>query len=379
MSFAHSTLVASEVEEENVEKDETKIKWHDIGPDITESQKHAISQLPPKMTNRCKALMKRIICFSPQDESLSLLMAAWVKVMKPRRADWLAILKEMKRSENPLLLEVMEWAMLEDSFEAHVRDYTKLIDTYAKHNCIEGAENAFQAMKSRGFPCDQVTLTVLIHMYSKARNLNRAKEAFQEIQLLGLPLDRRAYDSMIMAYVRADMLDLAESLMKEMEAKEIYAGREVYKALLRAYSTAGHADGAQRVFDAIQFARIVPDSKLCALLINAYCMGGRSDEAHSVLQNMKSVRLKPNGKCIALMLGAYERENSLDKALALLKDLEDDGIMIDEEASEVLTRWFQKLGVVVDELQDDLKKLSHEKKGRLKMLREDHLPRRKED
>jgi len=47
--------------------------------------------------------MKRIICFSPEDENLSLLLAAWVKVMKPRRADFL---KEMKRSDNPLLLEV---------------------------------------------------------------------------------------------------------------------------------------------------------------------------------------------------------------------------------------------------------------------------------
>lgn len=106
VALAHSTLVSLEVEKGSVEKKEPKIKWRDIGPDITVAQKQAISQLPPKMTNRCKALMKRIICFSPQDESLSLLLAAWVKVMKPCRADWLAVLKEMKRSENPLLLEV---------------------------------------------------------------------------------------------------------------------------------------------------------------------------------------------------------------------------------------------------------------------------------
>lgn len=83
-----------------------KLKWSDTGPDITEAQKQAVSQLPPKMTKRCKALMRRIICFSPQEENLPLLLAAWVKVMKPRRADWLSVLKEMKRMENPLFMEV---------------------------------------------------------------------------------------------------------------------------------------------------------------------------------------------------------------------------------------------------------------------------------
>lgn len=366
LSVVHLTLVASEIEARNDVKEETIIKWQDTGSDVTEAQKQAISELPLKMTNRRKALMKRIICFSPEEENLSLLLASWVKVMKPRRADWLSVLKEMTRSESPLLFEVMEFALLEDSFEANVRDYTKLIDIYAKHNHIEHAENALQVMTSRGFPCDQVTMTVLINMYSKAGNLNRAKDTFEEIQLLGLPLDKRAYGAMIMAYIRAGMLNLAENLMKEMETKEIYAGREVYKALLRAYSTVGDADGAQRVFDAIQFARIVPDNKICALLMNAYCVGGDSDKALSVFENMRSVGLKPNDKCIALVLGAYERENNLAKAMAFLKDLEDNGVTIDQEASEVVERWFQRLGVVDDELQHDLKRLTL-KQGRLRV------------
>lgn len=346
LSLLRSAVVAlEEAAKEFDKKEEPKLKWCDIGSDITEAQKQAISQLPPKMTNRCKALMRRIICFS-QGENMLLLLAAWVKAMKPTRADWLSVLKEMKRLENPLFPEVLEYALVEDSFEANVRDYTKLIDAYAKHNLLQNAENALVAMKSRGVPCDQVTLTVLVHMYSKAGDLNRAKEAFEEIKLLGLPLDKRAYGSMMMAYIRAGSLELAESLMKEMETQELYAGKEVYKALLRAYSTTGNANGAQRVFDGIQFTGIVPDSKLCALLINAYCVAGQSDKARSVLENMRSVGVKPSDKCVALMLGAYEKENSLEKALAFLMDLEKEGIVVAEEASEVLVGWFRRLGVV---------------------------------
>jgi len=67
----------------------------------------------------------------------------------------------------------MELALLEDSFEASIRGYTKLIDTYAKCNSIESTETAFQAMKSEGFPCDQVTLTVLVKCTARLETLTR--------------------------------------------------------------------------------------------------------------------------------------------------------------------------------------------------------------
>lgn len=106
--FSLHSAVASleEAAVEDEEKTDAKLKWVDIGPIITEAQKQAISQLPPKMTRRCKALMKRIICFSPKDEIMSILLASWVKTMKPIRADWLSVMKEIRRLGNPLLLEV---------------------------------------------------------------------------------------------------------------------------------------------------------------------------------------------------------------------------------------------------------------------------------
>lgn len=86
--------------------EETKLKWTNLKRDLTAEETIAISLLPPKMANRCKALLKRLICFSCQNENLQFLLAAWVKTMKPRRADWLAVLKEMKRIEHPLYIEV---------------------------------------------------------------------------------------------------------------------------------------------------------------------------------------------------------------------------------------------------------------------------------
>ncbi|KAK7319359.1 hypothetical protein RJT34_04079 [Clitoria ternatea] len=335
-------IVKKEVQEGNG----TRFRWVEIGPNITEEQEQAISKLPFKMVNRCKALMKQIICFSTDKGNVSDLLRAWVKIMWPSRADWLSVLKELRIMGHPLYLKVAEHALLEESFEANVRDYTKIIHYYGKHNLLEDAENTLAVMKQRGFICDQVVLTTMVHLYSKAGHLDRAKEYFEEIKLLGEHMDKRSYGSMIMAYIRAGMPEEGENLLQEMDAQEIYAGSEVYKALLRAYSMIGNAEGAQRVFDAIQMAGISPDDKMCSVLVNAYVMAGQRHKARIAFENMRRAGIKPTDKCIASLLVAYEKENMLNTALEFLIDLERDKIMVGKEASEILARWFRKLGVV---------------------------------
>ncbi|KAL3636224.1 hypothetical protein CASFOL_020771 [Castilleja foliolosa] len=317
---------------------------------LTEEQNMAISQISTKMPNKCKALMRQIVCFSSENWTVDSLLAAWVKSTNPQRADWLSILKELERLNHELYFEVFERAFTEESFEPNIRDYTKIIHAYAKQDMLQKAENALTAMKNRGFVCDQVTLTALIHMYSKAGNLKLAEQSFEEMKLLGVPLDRRSYGSIIMAYIRANKLDLSECVLKEMESQDIYAGREVYKALLRAYSMMGDSQGAQRVFDMIQLAGIVPDAKVCGLLINAYFVAGRNMEACVAFENMRKTGLEPNDKCVALVLAAYEKESRLNEALNLLVDLEKNGYALGKECSDLLLNWFRKLGVV-DEIE----------------------------
>nr|AFK47264.1 unknown [Lotus japonicus] len=335
-------IVKEEVKDEN----HRRFRWTEIGHNITHEQNEAISKLPFKMTKRCKALMRQIICFSAEKGNVSDLLNAWVKIMKPIRAEWLSVLKELETMEHPLYLEVAEHALLEESFEVNIRDYTNIIHYCGKHNQLEEAENILTAMKQRGFICDQVILTTMVHIYSKAGHLDRAEEYFEEIRLLGEPLDKRSYGSMITAYIRAGMPERGESLLEEMDAREIYAGSEVYKALLRAYSRIGNAEGAQRVFDAIQLAGIIPDDKICGLVTKAYGMAGQSEKARIAFENMKRAGIEPTDRCIGSVLVAYEKESKLNTALEFLIDLEKEGIMVGEEASAILAGWFRKLGVV---------------------------------
>lgn len=239
-----------------------------------------------------------------------------------------------------------EVALQDESFEANIRDYTKIIHAYGKQMRLQDAEHTLLAMKKRDFIPDQVTLTTMLHMYSKAGNFKMALETFEEIKLLGEPLDKRSYGAMIMAYIRAGMPRQGEILLAEMNAQEIYGVPEVYKALLRTYSMGGDTVGAQRVFDAIQLAGITPDVKLCGLLINAYAVAGESQKARTAFKNMRNAGISPNDKCVALMLTAYEKDNQLNQALEFLMEIEKDGIIVEKEASKILAAWFRRLGVV---------------------------------
>ena len=342
----NASLAIGEVVEKEDAEQSRSFNWADVGLNLTEEQDEAITRIPIKMSKRCQALMRQIICFSPEKGSFCDLLGAWLRRMNPIRADWLSILKELKNLDSPFYIKVAEFSLLQDSFEANARDYTKIIHYYGKLNQVEDAERTLLSMKNRGFLIDQVTLTAMVQLYSKAGCHKLAEETFNEIKLLGEPLDYRSYGSMIMAYIRAGVPEKGESLLREMDSQEICAGREVYKALLRDYSMGGDAEGAKRVFDAVQIAGITPDVKLCGLLINAYSVSGQSQNARLAFENMRKAGIKATDKCVALVLAAYEKEEKLNEELGFLVELEKDSIMLGKEASAVLAQWFKKLGVV---------------------------------
>lgn len=94
------------------EMERAKLKRVRVVPKLSEEQKRAIAQLPPKMTSRCKALMKEIVCFSAESGSVPRMLAAWVRNTKPQRADWLAVLKELERMNHSLYFEVWHFLFL---------------------------------------------------------------------------------------------------------------------------------------------------------------------------------------------------------------------------------------------------------------------------
>ncbi|GLJ32894.1 hypothetical protein SUGI_0662490 [Cryptomeria japonica] len=339
-------LGAEEISSHKVKAKENALRWTDVQvQNLDVAQRNLIEELPPKMSGRSKAVIKHIICMTGEDDPYPLLMK-WVKIMKPKRVDWLAVLKQLNLYDHPLFFKITEIALSEESFEPNIRDYTKLIDAYAVKGHLEDAERILVTVEDRGFICDAAMFTVLIRMYSKAGNFEKARDTFDKMRLSGLQLDQKAYGAMIMAYVRVGMPEAGESLIREMEAKDMYAGIEVYKALLKFFARQGNAVGAQRVFNAMQFAGILPNLNSCTLLIEAYAHAGDADQARAVFENMMKAGHKPDDKCTYFMVYAYEKKNMLGKALSLLMNLEKDGFKLGAATSALLIDWLGKLGFV---------------------------------
>lgn len=321
--------------------------WTAVGQKLEVAEKKITPEEPTVMSGKCKSIMKQILSLSDDDDP-SELLTQLRENLNPRRVDWLAILQQLSESNKNIYFKATEFALNEESFEASIRDYTKLLDAYAKKDRLEDAERVLKTMTEKGFARDAVTCSALVHMYSKTGNLDRAREAFEQIRSLGLQPDQKAYGSMIMAYVQAGLPKAGESLMREMEAKDIKPGKEVYMALLRAFAQRGLVDGAQRIFNTMQFSGVMPNLESCTLLVEAYGQSGDAEQARNVFDHMMKAGHKPDDKCTASMLAAYEKKNYLDKALNLLLDLEKDGFKQGLETSAVLIDWLGRLGLVYE-------------------------------
>ncbi|KAG8068017.1 hypothetical protein GUJ93_ZPchr0005g14266 [Zizania palustris] len=74
--------------EQTAAEESPRFRWDAFGSNPLNPPKQDIRGLSPKLPNRCKALMTRIVRLPPQGEdTLGLLLAFLVKAMNPKRAD----------------------------------------------------------------------------------------------------------------------------------------------------------------------------------------------------------------------------------------------------------------------------------------------------
>ncbi|KAK4782924.1 hypothetical protein SAY86_007298 [Trapa natans] len=262
--------------------------------------------------------------------------------------------------KNQSQLQVAELLLSEESFQAKIRDYSKLIDAYAKENRLEDAERVLKQMDENGVTPDILISTILVHMYSKLGNLDRAKEAFEILRAQGFRPDIKAYNSMIMAHINAGQPKLGEALMRDMEARDLKPTEDIYMALLRSFAQQGDVNGAGKIATTMQFAGIQPSMESCTLLVEAYGKVGDPDQARSNFDYMIKIGHRPNDRSVSSMIAAYEKKNLLDKALNLLLMLQKDhGFEPGVSTYTVLLDWLCKL-LLIEEAEQVLSKIAEQ-------------------
>ncbi|KHG22720.1 hypothetical protein F383_08842 [Gossypium arboreum] len=331
-------------------------KWAEVADKIHEKEEMLWPLEPKPISGKCKLVMDKILSLKKEDDP-SQLLAEWIQLLQPTRVDWITLLDKLEQQNPGVHLKVMELVLGEESFQTNVRDYTKLIDAYAKEDRVEDVERILRKMVENGMMPDSLTITVLVHMYSKVGNVARANDAFESLRNYGFQPDTKIYNSMMMAYINAGEPRQGEQLLREMETRDIKPSEEIYMALLRSYARRGDAVGAGRIANSMQFAGFQHNLEYFALLVEAYGQAGDCDQARSNFDNMIKLGHKPDDKCTANMIAAYEKKNLLDKALNLLMELEKDGFEPGIETYTVLVDWLGRLRLV-DETEKLLDKIA---------------------
>ncbi|XP_008784899.2 pentatricopeptide repeat-containing protein At3g54980, mitochondrial [Phoenix dactylifera] len=321
-------------------------KWAEVAERVEEAEKHIVPEEPQPVEGKCKKVEEKLLALKAKRDDPTPVLAEWAELLQPKKVDWLALLDRIKERNVDLYFKVAEHLLTEESFDANIRDYSKLIDAHAKADRIEDAERILQKMTERGIKPDVLTSIILVHMYSRAGNLDRAKEAFESLRKEGFQPDLKVYSSMITAYVKAGIPKQGEALVREMESRDIKPTKEIYMELLQAFGERGQVDGAQRIMNTMQFAGIQPTLESFTLLIESYGQAGDPDQARGHFDHMMKAGHKPDDRCTASMMAAYVKKNLLDKALDLLLTLERDGFRPGIATYAVLVDWLGRLQLV---------------------------------
>ncbi|CAN6238616.1 unnamed protein product [Urochloa humidicola] len=338
-------------------------KWAEVAEREAEAEAHFVPQEAKPVEGKAKKAEERLLSIDPRRGDPVPPMEEWKEEHRPKRVDWMALLERVKARNVELYLKVAEILLAEESFEANIRDYSKLIDLHAKANHVERAEIILGKMKEKGVAPDILTSITLVHMYSKAGNLDRAKEAFEFIRSEGFKPDLKLISSMIKCYISHGEPGQADNLLQYMKDMNIKATREIYTDVIRAYAQQGMVANAQNVHRAMHMAGIESTQELFTMNIEAYGRIGDPENACALFQHMRRSGHEPDDSSIAGVVAAYmKKNNQLDQALLWLLSLEKEGLKPGVKTNLVLLDWLSMLQLVpeAEQLVQKIKQLGEE-------------------
>lgn len=301
-----------------------------------------------RVTRKTKWIIK--LLRSPLMNDVPSLLEQWVKTMYPKRSDWLDLLKEFTNlKEQDLLLQVSEFALLEESFEVRSQDLTRIIVKYINLERYDDVDRLMGTLDSKAYPPDFVVCTLLLDMNCKLKRLDKAREMFDRICSMGYVPDVTACTQLIEFYSTSGNPEAGEELLNEMESQKMHPTVDTYLALLKGYGEVGKASEAMRIFGCIKrnyFLRQHMGPHVYSALMSAHARSNMLPSAVLTLEDMLLSGLEPEDKAISQLIAAFEKNNQLEKALDVLLKLESKAIRPGFDTLTTLIGWFGKLGLV---------------------------------
>lgn len=302
-----------------------------------------------RVTRKTKWVTKQLR--SPVMNDVHALLEQWVKTMYPKRSDWLDLLKEFSKDEKEqaLMFQILEFALLEETFEVQSQDLTRILVKYMNLERYDDVDRLMATLDEKGFPPDFVVCTLLLDMNCKLKRLDKAREMFDRIRSLDYVPDVAACTKLIEFYCETGNPEAGEMLLAEMEEEKLHGTVDTYLAILKGYGKQGKASEALRIFsimedDIFLKPNIGPD--VYSALMDAYILSNMLPSAVLKMEDMLSSGQVPGDESISLLIAAYEKKNQFEKAMEVLLKLESMAVRPGVASLTTLIGWFGKLGLV---------------------------------
>eukprot|EP00249_Psilotum_nudum_P019583 c27326_g1_i1 orf=265-2217(+) len=305
-----------------------------------------------RVTRKTKFIIKQIRSRAFAG-NLKEILRRWVITMYPVRSDWIDLLEEFQtEKDREMWLQILDLALLEDTYEASIKDYLRLMLAYSKVDRNDDAQRVSKVMEERGLQPDIAVFIFLIDMHCKAGNPAKAEEVFNQMSFYELEPDATSCSSLTDAYCHVGKPEKAEFLLIEFERKYWPIKLESYVTIIRAFGKLGKAAEAERIFKMFVLREEEINHKLSYMLLNAlmeaYALAHDLENAESVFETILYGNTEPEDESVAILIAAYEKKNLLDGAVSLLLKLEAKAMKPGAETLTVLIGWFGKLGLVYE-------------------------------
>lgn len=301
-----------------------------------------------RVTRKTKWMIKQLR--SPLSNDVPAMLEQWVKTMYPRRSDWLDLLAEFKEEKDrDLMLQIFEFALLEDTFEVRSQDVTNILVKYINLERYDDVERVMEILDTKGFPPDFVVCTVLLDMYCKLKKLDKARGMFDRIRSLGFVPDVVACSKLIDFYCESGNPEAGEMLLSEIEDEKVHGTIDTYLSVMKGYGKLGQLSEACRIFQVIKgdpFLRREMDTKAYSALMDAYTHANMLSAATLELENLLAEGMVPEDQSVSLLIAAHEKKNHFHKAVDVLLKMESKAVRPGVETLTTLISWFGRLGLV---------------------------------
>ncbi|KAK3034797.1 hypothetical protein RJ639_033702 [Escallonia herrerae] len=194
-------------------------------------------------------LKSRIFSLRLPKRSASNVIQRWVNEGNRVTISELRIIsKELRRSQRyKHALELSEWIVTRDEFEASDSDYAVRIDLMTKVFGIDAAERYFEGLPPSAKTSE--TYTALLHSYAVSKLTEKAEGLYERMKESDLSFSALTYNELMTLYMSVGQVEKVSSVVEELKRQKVAPDLFTYNLWISSSAAALNIDEVKRILD----------------------------------------------------------------------------------------------------------------------------------